>query len=174
MLLPSWTMGDLWAPWSGRNMQRSLFPIFVLELIKFMEWLGRKDSFFGAELMRRWDMIHVITSLKNEFHLVNYQAPSPESRCFIIWETWWSKLHSWIMLWPSKWCLSLNQEWNLVLGDLQYGKNFPGKHNNWDAFLAVFIIISTTKRTAKSLVMARNLKCYNKTIKTGKPTYYIC
>ena len=57
------------SPSSGRNMQISLLPVFALELIKFMEWLDdRKESLFRAELIGRWDVICLITSLKNEFH----------------------------------------------------------------------------------------------------------
>lgn len=56
------------SPWPGKNIQICLLPLFVLELIKFVEWLGRKESLFGAELMGRWDVIRPIMSLKNEFH----------------------------------------------------------------------------------------------------------
>lgn len=56
------------SPSPGRNMQISLLPAFALELIKFMDWLDGKESLFRAELIGKWDVICLITSLKNDFH----------------------------------------------------------------------------------------------------------
>lgn len=56
------------SPSPGRNMRIPLLPVFLLELIKFMEWLDGKESLFRAELIGRWDVICLITSLKNEFY----------------------------------------------------------------------------------------------------------
>jgi len=49
-------------------MQISLLPVFAQELIKFVECLDGRESLFRAELIGRWDVICLITSLKNEFH----------------------------------------------------------------------------------------------------------
>lgn len=56
------------SPSLGKNTQISLLPVFALELITFVEWLDRKESLFRAELIGKWYVICLITTLKNEFH----------------------------------------------------------------------------------------------------------
>lgn len=167
------------SPWSGRSMQRTLLSVFVLELIRFMEWLGRKESLFGTELMGRWDVIHLIMSLKNEFPW----GVNPLSSIITRIEMFYYLRNLMVKTPLLNHDTSLQmvpvpdssyREGKLAHGSLQFGKIFPGKHNTWDAFPCSIHNYFYNKNNCKTLGQGQKFEMLNKTIKTGKPTYYMC